>query len=131
MLVVEGLTKLMHFVQSNQRVLLKSSIRLSPFPTYFKIFQHFQITLKIKIYLNICYKYFEFHSNLISYPFSSCIGLIWDPGMLQACHSLRIFATTISSILNILTALWVCVPVCLCLCVCVYLHANPRINGIH
>lgn len=71
--------------------------------------------------------YFEFPSNLISYPFPSCTSLIWDPRMQQACHNLRIFVTAISSISNILHALWVDVPVSVCL----YLHENPRINGIH
>lgn len=54
-LAVEGLTKQMHFVQSHQRDLVKPSTRLSSFPAYFKISQHFQIARKMKTYVSLCY----------------------------------------------------------------------------
>lgn len=50
--VVEGLSKQYTFLQKKQTGLLKSSVRLSPFPASFKIFQHFQLAFKIKIHIN-------------------------------------------------------------------------------
>lgn len=60
-----------HISPKKQTGLLKSSVRLSPFPASFKIFQHFQVAFKIKIHINpyvTCILNFSLIGLLLFYP---------------------------------------------------------------